>query len=613
MSRNVTPLPSLSWTVRGRPCPADDWGALMRDVSMEAMDVLVETRRGSLRGAAERGLAVFRGIPFARPPIGPRRFLPPEPPPPWAGVRDARRFGAAALQNGALIGPLMSLGINDTSEDCLYLNVWTPGADRRRRPVLVWIHGGAFVLGAGSQMLYDGAALARRGAVVVVTINYRMGAFGFLRLRDRFGARLSASGNEGLLDQVAALEWVRDEIEAFGGDPGNVTIFGESAGAMSCATLLGVPRARGLFHRAILQSGAANFVWPRATAALLADCFIDRLGACSPEALAGMLPERLLAVQRRCSMDLFLGDGHVLGALSPAGQRLAGALFLGLALARRRFGGLATPLSRGLVGLLRRRRPDATPAAATIELRALRTRGLPFQPVVDGEVLPRPPLEAIRDGTARDVPLLVGTNLDETKLFLPLDPEAATLDEAALLGRCEEAIDGSRGRVGGAAGRAIAIYRAARAARGEPVDPGDLWFAIETDRTMRHPAMRLAGLQAAHQSRTYAYLFTWPSPALGGMLGSCHALDLPFVFGTLEHPMLRRIVGAGPEARALAEHIQDAWIAFARTGRPGHAGIGEWPGYDVAHRRTMILDRRCRMEAAPREPERAVWDALDDI
>ncbi|MGH7416122.1 MAG: carboxylesterase/lipase family protein, partial [Candidatus Rokuibacteriota bacterium] len=376
--------------------------------------MLVETRRGRVRGVTESGLAVFRGLPFARPPVGARRFQPPEPPAPWSGVRDAARFGTSAAQNGALVGPLMSLGIGRTGEDCLYLNVWTPRPDRARRPVLVWIHGGAFILGSGSQLLYDGSRLARRGDVVVVTVNYRLGALGFLGVQDRFGRRLPATGNEGLLDQIAALEWVRDEIAAFGGDPDNVTLFGESAGAMSCATLLGMPRARGLFHRAILQSGAANYVWPRDTAARLADQVLAEIGVGSPEELYAATPERLLAAQRRLFMDLMLGDQHVLGALSPAGQRVAGALFLSLSLARRRFGRVTEPLSRGLSGMLRRRgRRSAAPAPAMAALRALRTRGLPFQPVIDGDVVPRDPLAAIRDGAARDVPLLIGTNRDE--------------------------------------------------------------------------------------------------------------------------------------------------------------------------------------------------------
>jgi carboxylesterase type B len=444
--------------------------------------------------------------------------------------------------------------------------------------------------------------------VVVVTINYRLGALGFLRARDRFGDRLPATGNEGLLDQVAALEWVRDEIEAFGGDPANVTIFGESAGAMSGATLFAVPRARGLFHRAILQSGAANFLWPPETAARVTDRLLAELEIDAADQLRAVSPARLLAAQRQLFMDLMLGEHHVLGTLSPVGQRVAGAVFLGLSLARRRFGRVATPLSRSLLGALRRRRRGPAPSPAMAALHALRTQGLPFQPVIDGDVIPRHPLDAIRDGLARDIPLLIGTNLDETRLFAPMDPEATTLGDDALGARCAEAIPAGAE----AARRAIAVYREARRARGESLDPGDLWFAIESDRTMRHPAMRLAALHATHQPETYAYLFTWPSPALGGLFGACHALELPFLFGTLEHPLFRPFTGKGPEARALAARIQDAWIAFARTGRPAHPGLGEWPAYTARERRTMILDRRCRVEAAPRESERALWESLPE-
>jgi para-nitrobenzyl esterase len=265
-------------------------------------------------------------------------------------------------------------------------------------------------------------------------------------------------------------------------------------------------------------------------------------------------------------------------------------------------------VSRGLLDLLRRRghRRRAPAAPEMAALRALRTQGLPFQPVIDGDVIPRQPLAAIRDGEAHAIPLLIGTNLDEARLFAPLDPEASTLDEAELLARCREAIPGGTD----AARRAIVVYRDARAARGERVEPGDLWFAIESDRTMRYPAMRLAALQAAHQPETYAYLFTWPSPAMGGLFGACHALELPFLFGTLEHPLIRPFTGKGPAAHVLAGQIQDAWIAFARTGRPAHAGIGDWPAYDTAHRRTMILDRQCRVEPAPRDAERRFWESL---
>ena len=567
------------------------------------MHTIATTRRGRLEGRDEGGLVVFRGMPFAAAPEGARRFLPPEPPAPWAGVRLAHAFGLAAPQNAAEMGPLFRLGLGATGEDCLSLNVWTPALDNARRPVMVWIHGGAFVLGAGSQLLYDGAALARRGNVVVVTINYRLGALGFLHLATRLGAEVPATGNEGLLDQIAALEWVRDEIAAFGGDPGNVTIFGESAGSMSVATLLGAPRAAGLFHRAILQSGAANYVWPRDVAAAVADAVLDALGVESAAVVRALPVDRVLAAQRRVFLAGVLGTDHVFHDLSPSGRRLAGAAFLGLALARRPLGAAGAALTRGLAGYLRRRREGRAPGAAAEALDALRGRGLPFQPVVDGHVLPRPPLDAIGDGLAARVPVLVGTNRDESKLFLFLDPEGGALDQPGLEARAAEVL-------GARAGHVIAVYREARRARGESIAPAELWSAIESDRTMRHPAMRLAERQRAHQPRTYAYLFTWPSPFMGGALGACHALELPFVFGTLGHPMLRPLAGKGPVAEALAARVQDAWIAFARTGDPSHGGLGAWPAYDAATRATMILDRECRVEAAPREPERAVWDAV---
>ncbi|MBS1107986.1 MAG: para-nitrobenzyl esterase, partial [Deltaproteobacteria bacterium] len=201
------------------------------------MSTVVETGLGKLEGFGSDGVRVFRGIPFAKPPVGERRFRAPEKPEPWAGLRDATRFGPSAHQPPLMLAALPGFDIGEQSEDCLYLNVYAPAgaSPAQRKPVMVWIHGGAFVIGSGAQSIYDGRKLARRGDVVVVTINYRLGALGFLDL----GQPELAAPNAGLLDQIAALEWVRDHIEAFGGDAGNVTIFGESAGGMSVGTLLG--------------------------------------------------------------------------------------------------------------------------------------------------------------------------------------------------------------------------------------------------------------------------------------------------------------------------------------------------------------------------------------
>ena len=244
----------------------------------------VETTHGPVAGVAEAGLHFFRGIPYAAPPVGDLRWLPPQPATPWREVRDGTAFGPACPQNPIVISTAEHLERVDgqRSEDCLYLNVCTPGLDDARRPVMVWIHGGGFVMGAGTMPLNDPRFLVARGDVVIVSLNYRMANFGFLRLEGITGGAIPASGNEGLLDQVAALEWVRDNIARFGGDPGNVTVFGQSAGAISIGMLLAMPTADGLLHRGILQSGACQTVQPADLA--------DRIAAFALES-AGVSPD----------------------------------------------------------------------------------------------------------------------------------------------------------------------------------------------------------------------------------------------------------------------------------------------------------------------------------
>jgi para-nitrobenzyl esterase len=265
---------------------------------------IVETQYGKVQGTISGSVFVWKGIPYAQPPNGDLRFHAPRAPHSWAGVRDATAFGLTSVQSARRMQRVFSTNPEPSGEDCLYLNIWSPGADDRHRPVLFWIHGGGFTMGSGSIPLYDGTAFANNGDVVVVTINYRLGALGFLHLADFGGKEKDLSSNCGLLDQIAALKWVRYNIAAFGGDPNNITVFGESAGAMSIGTLLAMPAAEGLFQKAILQSGASHTILDSARASRIATKLMDTLGIHNITELLDVSSEQLLAAQ-----DKILGEG----------------------------------------------------------------------------------------------------------------------------------------------------------------------------------------------------------------------------------------------------------------------------------------------------------------
>jgi para-nitrobenzyl esterase len=464
------------------------------------MNAVVEIRSGRVRGERRSGVACFRGIPFARPPLGPLRFRAPELEEPWAGIRDVTEPGPGAPQRTGLPARLAGVGgaARRGDEDCLTLDVFTPQPDGARRPVLVWIHGGAFVFGTGSAPVYDGRWLACRGDVVVVSLHYRLGALGFLSLGELLPEGPFAS-NVGLRDQIAALEWVRDNIAVFGGDPSNVTMFGESAGAMSVVTLLGCPSARGLFRRAIAQSGAGHNCSSRERAARVSERFLRELELplARAEELLRLPPDQLVSAQLR-----------------------------------------------------------------TVAAMGVRTGGLAWQPAVDGELLPESPLEAVAAGLSREVPLLIGTNRDEWNLFLLGDRKARKLDEDGLRRRLARALDADD------VDSAQQLYRELY----PEATPRERWGAFQTHRIFRAPAEHLAELQAAHQSETYAYLLTWSPPGLRRRVGACHTLDIPLVFGSWRHPILRGLFLGGART---SRRMQDAWLAFARGEPPRR----DWPRY----------------------------------
>jgi para-nitrobenzyl esterase len=423
------------------------------------------------------------------------------------------------------------------------LNVWTPRCDNARRPVLVWIHGGAFILGSGSTSLYAGERLAKRGDVVVVTINYRLGALGFLNWQAICDREDRPPSNLGIRDQIAALEWVRDNIEAFGGDPGNVTVFGESAGAMSIGTLLGVPSARGLFHKAILQSGAAHNISTEDKAARVTEYFIEALDLDdpTPESLLDLPVTRLMQAQARTTIRMGLDDGM-----------------------------------------------------------------MAWQPCIDGDLIPEQPLLAIDRGDVADVPILIGTNRDEFKLFTFADRNR--MDDSQFVKRVRSIAR----RAGADEDRIVERLMGTYGTRTGERDPGanQRWVTLQSDRIFHYPATRLADAQSIHQPNTYTYLFEWRLPLLGQALGACHGLEIPFVFGTLRAGVMRAGMVVDRTMGPLSDSMQKAWSSFARTGKPELGGDSEWPGFEHQQRYTMSLGAGRKVLRDPHEAAREFWEQL---
>jgi para-nitrobenzyl esterase len=508
------------------------------------MTSVVKTARGLVRGVEQRGVHAFLGIPYAAPPVGDLRFRAPVPAEAWTGQRDASGYGPVCLQQ-QMPGLFGQIGtpVSAPGDDCLNLNVWTPDPGAAGLPVLFWIHGGAFYAGSGIDDVYNGSAFARDG-VVCVTINYRLGVQGFCNFADHF-PRLSESGNVGILDQIGALEWVRDNIAAFGGDPSQVTIAGESAGGMSVGTLLATPRATGLFRRAIPQSGAGHNGISAPTASMIAGHLLDQL-AVKPGDLTDLLsrsPQQVLDAQVKLSDEL---------AATRDPQRFGEA---------------------------------ASSAMA-------------FQPTYGTDILPMRPIDAIAAGSAADVDVLVGTTREEALVFIVdlRDIFNEPLVEATL-----DAVMASAGRTGR---DVLDVYRKNRSGS----QAHELAAAVETDRMFRLPAIRLADAQSAHNANTRMYQFTWRSTAMNGALGACHFLEVPFVFDQLDNDQARGIAGDPPQA--LADNVHAAWVAFAKTGDPQHAGLPKWPVWDATRRATMLLDTIPTVVSDPAADERLLWDGV---
>jgi para-nitrobenzyl esterase len=503
------------------------------------MHSTVRTRSGSIKGAVINGVHTFKGVPFAAPPVGRNRFRAPQPVEAWSGVRDALAFGAKPLQMRATPDiEAMIPDPSDVGDDCLNLNIWTKTLGAAQLPVMAWIPGGAFEFGSGAT--YDGSRFARDG-VVCVTINYRVGAEGFLYLG-------KGETNFGLLDQIAALAWVRENIAAFGGDPDNVTVFGQSAGAMSIGALLAAPAARGLFRRAILQSGGPSTVMSAATGEKTARRLAEKLGVpVTREAIGAVARDRLLAAQTALKDDILA---------NPDPERWGGEVVASF---------------------------------------------MPFYSVVDGEIIPSPPIERIAAGAGAEVDVIAGSNADDWKLFVVANGLMNVTDEI-LTGPVATQGFKCLAAYGLPAAKALDAYRS----RSPNASPSDILAAVQTDWWCRMPALRLAEARASRAASTYMYEFAWPSPAAGGLMGACHALEIPFVFDTLDkgaNQMLGPFLGPTPP-QPLAEAMHRAWVAFATSGDPG------WPKYDHTRRATMRFDATSKVVDDPRSWERQLWEGV---
>ena len=510
-------------------------------------DAPVMVTGGAIRGAVSAGndaIVAFKGIPYAAPPVGDLRWSPPEPVIGWEGVRDASESRAICVQNG---------GRNVAQdEDCLFLNVWAPRESSEPRPVLFWIHGGGYTGGSGSTAIYDGMPLAADGAVVV-TINYRLNVFGFLA-HPALSAESphGASGNYGLLDMVAALEWVRDNIATFGGDPGRVTIFGESAGGGAVMSVMLVPQAEGLFHGAIAQSNWING-WDRPLA----------------EAARGW------------------------EAAETQGVRVAAAL------------GIAGNTDEALAAMRAASAADVLTASnADAGSPFLRT-GNVWAPNVDGWAIPDDPLAMYRAGRQHAVPLITGLNGNEGSLMTRgMDiPDAAAFEDYV------------RSVYPELADEMLAHYDAS--------SPGAAQAAIDKvihDLFFAGPVRAHAESQAAAGAQTWLYHFTHVPPTpWGADLGSHHAAELVYVFGTLtrreeggERPLGLTPVGDYTDTdTALSAAMRGYWVQFAATGNPNRGGLPPWPVFDPETDRHLELSSSIAPGTGVDTEGAALWKALE--
>ena len=529
--------------------------------------VEVETSHGRIRGLRFEGLQTFRGIPYAGSASGANRFKPAAPLQSWTGVRDALKSGPPSLQS-----PLRpSFGVSEgmPAEDCLFLNVWTPAADGRRRPVMFYSHGGGFTVGSGGAPYQDGGNLARIWDVVVIATNHRLGLMGFLYLGELGGEEYAMSGNQGLLDICDGLKWVHRNVANFGGDPDNVMIFGESGGGAKTSCLYAMPDAEPFFNKASIESGPGIRMFPRDMAAETTLMVLKQLG---------------------------LGRNDWRGLLEVPGDKLLQAQ---VDLGRQPGGGPLT-MSGGRKGIGGGGRPGG------------------FGPVVDGTVLPHDPFDPVAPLISKNKPLLVGYNRDETIFFFAEshNTDLFNLTESGLKDRLQKEFGTN----------ADAVYDAYRKSRPD-ASATDLYIAISSARMIGFGSITIAERKyAQHGAPVYMYIFTHESrrlvPGTQHIFGAAHAQEIAYKFDLIQpresgpqanspNPASAMMPESDADSVKAAHNMSEMWSTFARTGKPGAKEQPDWVAYDTTRRSTMLINAECKLVDDPFSLERGVWENLE--
>jgi para-nitrobenzyl esterase len=510
------------------PLAANDQNGTAKTPVVAGADVaIVDTEYGKVRGYIHESTFIYKGIPYAKA----ERFMAPEKPDSWQGIRSSLTWGPVCplMTPTAPFDEAEFIFQHDwgySGEDCLRLNIWTQGInDGKKRPVMVWLHGGGYSAGSSQELpSYDGENISKKGDIVLVSVNHRLNVLGFTDL-SAFGEKYKSSANAGMLDLVVALQWVKGNISNFGGDPNNVTIFGQSGGGGKVSTLMNAPSAKDLFHKGIVQSGAS----PR----FQKQEITQRIGKAVVEEL-GLQPSQVDSIQKIPYPEL------------------------------------AAATERALNQVREQLTAEGNPPMGF---------GFGMSPTLDGEFLPYEPTDPRALALSNDVPLLIGSTKNEFITSLWGNPRMRNAPMDSVMSFIKQ-------RYGDKADAYVAAVKEAFPGDSRPTD------LIDVDVMFRRGTVSHANLKAANSDApVFMYMFAWQSPVFDGVYKAVHCMELPFVFNNIA--LCEEMTGGGEEAHALADKMSQAWINFARHGDPNHQGLPAWQAYTPEKGATMFFDHEC--------------------